>query len=58
MTRALTYLGIALAVPPSVLMTGRMIYHIRAGNYLLSCLYGIGIALWAYDSISYLERIV
>lgn len=58
MKHALTYAGIALAVPPSVLLCGRMIYHLRAGNYRLGCLYAIGIALWAYDSISYLERIV
>lgn len=58
MTRALTYLGIAMAVPPSVLMTGRMIYHVKAGNSVLACLYLVGLCIWAYDSINYLERIV
>lgn len=58
MTRALTYAAIILAVPPSVLMAGRMLHHVRAGNCVLACLYLLAIAVWAYVSISYLERIV
>ena len=46
MKRALAALIILLSVPPSVIMTGRMIWHLKQRNYILACLYGIAIIVW------------
>jgi hypothetical protein len=54
MKRLLTYGALALAVPPSALLFARMIYHVRHGNFALALLYGVGIAIWALDAVSYL----
>ena len=56
MKRALAYAGIALAVPPSVLLLARAGYHLKERNYCLCALYIAALAIWGYVFARYLGR--